>query len=91
MRFVSATARPFMPTARRISLRVQGFGKLHSRMGEGMFRGLLILSAALWLPAVAQAQYIGGKAPPPPPAPVAGYAESPGAALARQDPAKRRP
>ena len=52
-------------------------------MGEGMFRGILFLSAALWLPAAAQAQYIGGKAPPPPPVPIAGVAESPSAALAR--------
>jgi tetratricopeptide (TPR) repeat protein len=37
----------------------------------------------LALPAAADAQYIGGNAPPPPAAPVPGYAESPHAALAR--------
>ena len=35
------------------------------------------------LPAAASAQYIGGRAPGPPPAPVAGMVESPEAALAR--------
>nr|WP_294168196.1 SPOR domain-containing protein [uncultured Sphingomonas sp.] len=48
-----------------------------------MIRGLLIASAAVALPVAAQAQYIGGNAPPPPAAPVPGYAESPHAALAR--------
>jgi tetratricopeptide (TPR) repeat protein len=52
-------------------------------MGTGMIRGLLVASAALVLPAAADAQYIGGNAPPPPTAPVPGYAESPHAALAR--------
>ncbi len=35
------------------------------------------------LPAAANAQYIGGRAPDPPPAPIAGMVESPEAALAR--------
>jgi Flp pilus assembly protein TadD len=52
-------------------------------MDTGMIRGLLVALAALALPAVADAQYIGGNAPPPPTAPVPGYAESPHAALAR--------
>jgi Flp pilus assembly protein TadD len=42
----------------------------------------LVLAAAL-LPAPATAQYIGGRPPEPPPAPLAGMAESPEAALAR--------
>lgn len=48
-----------------------------------MIRGLWIAAAALALPAAAQAQYIGGSAPPPPAAPLPGYSESAGAALAR--------
>ncbi|CAA9494200.1 MAG: hypothetical protein AVDCRST_MAG09-224 [uncultured Sphingomonas sp.] len=52
-------------------------------MGTAMIRRLLIASAAMALPAAAGAQYIGGSAPPPPLAPVPGYAESPHAALAR--------
>jgi Flp pilus assembly protein TadD len=48
-----------------------------------MIRNLLIWSVAAALPAVAQAQYIGGHAPPPPAAPLPGMAESPSAALAR--------
>ena len=43
----------------------------------------LALLAAAALPGVASAQYIGGDAPAPPPAPAAGVRETPEAALAR--------
>lgn len=50
-----------------------------------MFRkSLAIAAAALWLPGVASAQYIGGNAPPPPTAPLPGQYESPEARLARE-------
>lgn len=50
----------------------------------GMIRfSYLLLGGAALLPAPAAAQYIGGNAPAPPPAPVAGMLESPEAALAR--------
>jgi len=43
----------------------------------------LWIAAAVLMPAPAAAQYIGGRPPEPPPAPVAGMVESPEAALAR--------
>lgn len=49
-----------------------------------MFRkSLLVATAVLVSPGVAQAQYIGGNAPPPPAAPGYGVRESPQAALSR--------
>jgi tetratricopeptide (TPR) repeat protein len=42
-----------------------------------------LAAAAVLLPGVASAQYIGGRVPEPPPAPVAGALETPEAALAR--------
>ncbi|WP_169738036.1 SPOR domain-containing protein [Sphingomonas astaxanthinifaciens] len=44
---------------------------------------LLLLGGAALIPGAATAQYIGGHAPAPPPAPVAGSFESPEASLAR--------
>lgn len=43
----------------------------------------LLLAAAVAMPGVATAQYLGGGAPPPPAAPAAGVTETPEAALAR--------
>ncbi|WP_338501169.1 SPOR domain-containing protein [Sphingomonas kaistensis] len=48
-----------------------------------MTRFSVALAAAVLLPAGASAQYIGGRPPEPPPAPVAGANETPEAALAR--------
>ena len=48
-----------------------------------MTRFAFLLAAASLLPQAAAAQYIGGRPPEPPPAPLAGTLESPEAALAR--------
>lgn len=61
----------------------ESFGSATPLSGMGMARLTSWLAALALLPAPAAAQYIGGRAPAPPQAPLAGAPESPEAALAR--------